>query len=154
MTKDRRKAVFFGSFILSSFFIFFCNWADHPAGIACGNHSGWNILCYDTAAANDDIAANGDTWQDLYSAAEPHIVADRDRTGIFQTLIAAFGVNRMSGGIKAAVWSNEHVVSKGHLCTIENDTVMVGKEVFTDFNVIAIVTPERRYDGKCSSGFS
>ena len=118
------------------------------AGIPDRQHAVRNVLHNDAAAANDHIAADGDTWHDLHACADPDVVADRDGTGVLQPLIAPFRVKRMTSRIEPAVRRDKNVVAKGHLCTVKDNRIVVGKEVFTDGNIAAVIAPERCKDRK------
>ena len=52
--------------------------------------------------------------------------------------------------MEATVWPNEDIIAKDDLCTIENDKVMVGKEILSYLNIISIVAPERGNYGEIS----
>ena len=41
--------------------------ADGTAGISCGNYTIWNIMGYDAAYANYNIADNGDAGKNAYN---------------------------------------------------------------------------------------
>ena len=54
----------------------------------------------DAAAADDDVAADGDARHHLDAAADPHVVAHRDGNARFDAAVAKIGVERMIDGIK------------------------------------------------------
>lgn len=129
-------------------FILLCKYAHDVAGIPNRQHTVRNVLHNDAAAANDHVAADGDARHDLHACADPDIVADRDGTGVLQPLIAPFRVKRMTSRIEPAVRRDKNVVAKGHLCTVKDNRIVVGKEVLADGNVAAVVAPERCKDRK------
>ena len=51
----------------------------------------------------------------------------------------------MSGGIKPATWSNEHIITKLNLCPVQNDTVHIGIKIFANLYIITIITEERLF---------
>lgn len=80
----------------------------------------------DCARADDDVSADGHARAYRDVAADPHIVADGDRIGVFQPFVAALDVQRVPGGVEAAVRRDEHIVAELHLGTVEDDCVVVG----------------------------
>ena len=48
--------------------------------------------------------------------------------------------------METAVRRNKDVIAKFHLSTIKDDQVVVGVEIFAQFDVVAIIAPERRSD--------
>ena len=48
----------------------------------------------------------------------------------------------MAGRIKAAVWPDQNMAAKRHLCTVQNDRVVIGVKMLANGNVIAIIAPE------------
>lgn len=115
-------------------------------------HTVRNVIHDDAAAANDHIAADGDARHDLHARADPDIVADRDGMGVLQPLIALFRVKRMARCIEPAVRRDENVVSKGHLRAVKDNRIVVGKEIFADGNIAAVIAPERCKDRKTLAG--
>ena len=108
------------------------DWANRAAGVACGNPSGRNVPVDHTARADDRAGADRYPRQHLGSCTDPHIVADGDRIGIFQSKPARLGIERMPCGVKPAVWGDKDIVTKGYSCAVEDDAAMVGKKVFAD----------------------
>ena len=92
--------------------------ADHPAGGARRQHPGRHVPGDHAARADNTAVPDGHTRQDGTAAAEPDIVSYRDGTGKLNALSALLRVDGMSGGIKAAVGTDHHVVAKGDLCTV------------------------------------
>ena len=58
----------------------------------------------------------------------------------------------MTGCVQADIGCNEHVVSNGYRCTIQYNQTMIGKKVFADMNITAVIAPEIRQNGKCTIG--
>ena len=72
--------------------------------------------------------------------------------GVLQPLIALFRVKRMARCIEPAVRRDENVVSKGHLRAVKDNRIVVGKEIFADGNIAAVIAPERCKDRKTLAG--
>ena len=45
--------------------------------------------------------------------------------------------------METAVGCDEYIIAECYFCAIQNYGVVVCEEIFTDFYVIAVVTPER-----------
>ena len=84
----------------------------------------------------------------------PYIVADMNGFGIFQSLVPLLHIQGMTCCIESAVGSNKHVVAKGNGRSVQDDAVHIAVEVFTQVDVIAVVTIERLFDEKVLSGLS
>lgn len=122
--------------------------SDHAAGIAHGYGVVGDVVHHYGATANDYVGADGDTGHHLHTATYPYIVAHGDGVGILEALVAALGVDGVAGSVEAAVGGYEDVVAKGDLGGIEDDGVVVGKEVFAYLDVIAVVAPEGGKDAE------
>lgn len=127
--------------------------ADHPAGVAYGDGVIRDILHDDAPAADHHIAADRNAGHHLH-AADPHIVADGDGVGVFEPLVAALSVDGVPRRIKAAVRRDKHVIPKPDFGSVENDEIMVGIKILAELDVVAIVAPERRGDGKALAGLA
>ena len=57
-------------------------------------------------------------------------------------------VQRMTRGIEATGWSDKDIITERYFSLIQNDTVHIGIEIFTNLNVIAIVTIKRLFQQK------
>ena len=53
------------------------------ARVAHGHRMGWDILGHHGACTDHHIIADGNARTDHHAAAEPHVIADGDRTGAF-----------------------------------------------------------------------
>lgn len=123
-------------------FVRFGDGTDDPAGVAHGHRIAGDVLDHHTAAADDDIIADSHAWHHLYTCAEPDVVSHRDGVGIFKALIAALKVDGVACRVESAVRSDKNIVTEGHVPAVEDDEVVVGIEVFTHTDVIAVITPE------------
>ena len=121
---------------------------DHAARIPARDAVWRNILCDDGIRADDRAVANVYARHHGHILADPDVVADRDGTGVLQPLIAPFRVKRMTSRIEPAVRRDKNVVAKGHLCTVKDNRIVVGKEVFTDGNIAAVIASELCKDRK------
>ena len=119
-------------------FVGFGDGSDHAAGVAYGYRVVGDVVHHYGAAANDYVGTDADTRHHLHSATYPYIVAHGDGVGILEALVAALGVDGVTGSVEAAVGGYEYVVAKGDLGGIEDDGVVVGKEVVAYLDVVAI----------------
>lgn len=125
---------------------------DDPAGTAGRQNARRDIAHHNAAACNDRARADGHARHDLHAAAQPHVVADRNRLRIFQQRIARFHIQRMRGRIQAALRRNEDIVPDGDRCAVENDQTVVCVEILPQLDVIAVIAPEVRLNGKFRAG--
>lgn len=130
------------------FFIIFRDWADHFAGIADCHRVARDVFDDHAPSADHNITADRDSGHHLNSATNPHIVPDRDRVGILKSLISALRIDRMTCRVESAVRRNEYIVPKRHFCTVQNDQIVVGKEILTDLNMIPVIAEKRRQNVK------
>lgn len=112
-------------------------------GVPHCQRTGWDILVDHTSGTDDAIIANGYSGQDTDVRSYPHVVAYRNRPGVFQTTVSLIHINGMTGGIKAAIGGDEDIVAKRHLSAVKNHAVHIGIKVLSDLHVIAIVAEER-----------
>ena len=111
---------------------------EYPAGVSGSNNTGWNILCHHAACADYCVAANSDPGKDNGVPADPDIIANSNGVRVLQPIVPLLYVQRMSCGIKGAVWAQEDMAAKRYPGAIEDNTIMVGIEVVTDFDVVAL----------------
>lgn len=71
------------------------------------------------------------------------MISNRNRIGILQSLVSTFKINWMSGCMKPAIGCNENMVAKFYLCPVKNDRIVIGKKIFSDLDVVAVITPKR-----------
>ena len=86
------------------------------------------------------------TWEDVDGGADPDVAADGDGIGVFQAGITSFAVDGMAGCVKAAIGCNEDIVTKGDGSAVQDDRVVVGEEIVTYVDIVAIVAPERSHN--------
>lgn len=127
---------------------------DYATGISGSNNSRRDVACNYAAGTNHGIVADGNTGKYTYAAAYPHIVPNSDGAGIFQALVAQFGVERMTCCVKATMRADKHMVAKGYGSCVEDDAVEVGKKMISHFNAVAVVAVKRRDDGAVVLYFS
>ena len=101
-----------------------------------------NVFCDHASASDDNAASNGHAGHDLNAAAKPNIISHPDGIGIFKAHVPPLRINRVSRRIKAAIRPNKHVISECDLGAIQYDKVMIGVKVFSDLNIVSVVTPE------------
>ena len=105
-----------------------------------------DVLDDNAAGADDNVAADGDAWEDVDGGADPDVAADGDGIGVFQAGITSFAVDGMAGCVKAAIGCNEDIVTKGDGSAVQDDRVVVGEEIVTYVDIVAIVAPERSHN--------
>ena len=120
--------------------------AEDAAGVTGGDAVGRDVMDNDTSRPDDRIVTDCDAGKDLDSCAEPNIAADRNRLVESQPLIPLVGINRVTGGMEAAGWTDKDMIPENHLASVEDDRPVIGKKVFSDLDIIAVITPERRID--------
>ena len=125
-----------------------CDRADHPAWIADGDTIIRNVSVHNAPASDDNIASDRDAREYLDTCTEPDIIADGDRIGVFQSLIAAVTVDGMSCSVESAVWRDKNIISEGDFGAIQNDEIVVGEKVFTDLNLGTVIAPKRCDDAE------
>ena len=93
----------------------------------------------DRPGAYRHIVADGHSGHHRHVAANPDVIAHMDRTGILQSLVSIFDVQRVTGGVERAAWSYEDIVAKGDLSLVEDDAIGIAEEVVAYLNIISIV---------------
>jgi len=81
------------------------------ARIADGEAVCRDIFRDDAARADNAIVTNADAGQDNNIAAKPDVVADGYRRGVFPSLVAQDGVQRVIDGVEGDVGGKEDVVA-------------------------------------------
>ena len=92
--------------------------AHRLAGVAHGNAIGRNILYNNAAAANHNIIANRNTGHNLHPRTEPDIIAYFDGVCVFQPLIAAGKIDRVTRSVKTAHGADKHIMPEGYAAGI------------------------------------
>lgn len=122
---------------ISKQFISRCDWPKHPARISHGNYSGRNILCNYTSCPDDRTVTDMDSRHYDYITAQPDTATDMYGRIHAEALRPFLRVESMVDGVKAAIRTNQCMVSDADSCVvhqraIEIDGHMVFKEdVFT-----------------------
>lgn len=118
------------------------NGAQHPAGVAGGDAVGGDIFGHHAACADDAVVPDGHAGQHGAAAAEPDVAADGDGAGKLGAGAPLFRVDGVAGGVKAAVWSDQHVLPKGDRRAVQDDAVVVDVKSASRVDVAAVVAPE------------
>lgn len=126
--------------------VIFSDFPDNPAWVAGGHAVGWDVLNHDAASTNDGVVTDRDARHHPDSPADPDIVANSDRVGIFHAGISSFRVKRVTGSVEATVRTDKNIVAKGHPACIQDSQVVVGVEVVANLDIPAIVAPEVWFD--------
>ena len=121
---------------------------EDAAGVAGGDDVGGDVAGDYAAGSDGGVVADGDTGEDSYVCTDPHVVAHGDGSGVFESGVAEVYFERMPGGVESAVRSYEYVVAECDRGFVKDDEVEVGKEVFSDMYVVAVVTVKRLLDDK------
>ena len=116
--------------------VFFINFPDDPARIASCDHTIRNIFRYDASASDHNSISNRYSRHDLHTAANPHMIADRDWFCVFQTFISLRGIDGMSSSIKSAIGSDKYMIADCYRRFIQDHKIIIGIEVFTDMDII------------------
>lgn len=123
------------------------------ARVSDGDAIGGDIFDDDASAADDGIVADRHARHDLRAAADPNVVSDCDGGGGFEPPIAQLRVDGVLRGIESANRTDEDVVAEGDGRAVENDGVVIGKEVVSDADIVAVIAPKRRHDEERFSRF-
>ena len=91
---------------------------DRGSSVTDCYNTGRNIFGYYTAGTDYSSIADRNTGKYHGVSADPNVISNCNGAGKFQPCIAALGVERMSCGIKAAVWAKKNVISEHNLSTI------------------------------------
>lgn len=126
--------------------VFFGDLADHLAGISRGERPIGNVLGDDAARTDHGVVADMNTGADHDISADPHVVADGNADAVFAAAAAHIGMERVSRGIQRYVGGDQAIVSDPDLGVVENDTVVIGEEVFAHFDIASVVAVKRRID--------
>ena len=100
----------------------------------------------DRASPDGDVVANCHARQDGDVAPNPYVVPDGDRPCPFLTGIALYRVSAVTSSIDVDIRADETVVANRHTGFIEDGEVEIGKETFTNTDLLAVVTTERLVD--------
>lgn len=119
---------------------------EDAAGVAGGDDVGGDVAGDHAAGSDGGVVADGDTGEDGYVCADPHVVAHGDGSGVFESGVAEVYFEGMPGSVESAVGGYEYVVAECDRGFVKYDEVEVGKEVFTDMYVVAVVTVKRLLD--------
>ena len=136
------------------FAIRFCDRAANPAGVAKGDDAVGDIMVDEAACADHDVATDRDTRQDDAIAAKPNITANVNRKRGLEVLISQRGVQRVQRGVKRAVRADEHIVPKHDFSGIDENTVVVQKEILANFDIVPEPAEQVWFNIKVFTGFS
>ncbi len=106
---------------------------------ADGKHTCRYILRHNAACADDGVITDGDARANLHAHANPDVIADGDRLGIFQSGVALCNIERMACGRDTAVRADEHMVADGDRRRVQNHKVMVGIKCTADTRMAAVI---------------
>lgn len=129
----------------------FRNFSDNPAWIADGNRIVRNIFYYNASSADDHIAADRHARHYLNARADPDIIADSNGIGVFQPLISALKIDRMTGCVKVAVRT---IVTRAVMSRFyndkERDTAIKSTKRITKSTFFLLISPKiLRCYGRC-----
>ena len=135
----------------------------HRAGrIAVGQIAGWNIFCHHAPGADDHIVAYGHAAYYRSVAGDPYIVAYADLLGKFSHGCPALFIKthpllsdeRVVGGHKGHIGTEADIVSYVDGAVVHDRQVKIGKKVFADESVAAVVELYRSLKIIYLSGFA
>ena len=91
----------------------------------------------DTSGTNDNIVSYGNAGKYLHATAKPDVIANMDGLGGFHVGSPQVCIQRMQGGVEAALRGNFYIVTENDLAGVHNDSVVVDKEPVAGFHVFA-----------------
>ena len=107
-----------------------------------------NILRHHCSCSYYSIISDCNPWHYAHSRPYPYVTAYFYRPCILKTFKALPGVKGVPRRVKPAVWTDQYVVSKNNLITVQYYAVVICIEIFTYLNVISVIAPKRRLDQK------
>lgn len=135
-------------------FIFVGNFTKDVAGIADGDDIVGKILCHNASGADYYVIADFDTGHDYGVSANPHIVPYGDGDAVLIAGISGFRMERVSGGVDGHIRRNLGIFPNNDFAYIQDGKVVIGKEIFTYFDVASVVTMKRSIDKNIFAGFA
>ena len=134
-------------FILIELFpVSFPDLAQDPAWISGSKAPVGDVPGDDAARSDRDVVSDGDPGEDDSIAADPDIVTNSDGLAVFIKGITTVRMNRMAGCVDGYIGGHLAVVADLYLCHIQDRAVVVGKEVFSHFDVGSVITVKGRID--------
>lgn len=109
--------------------------AANTTGVSKGDNAVGDIVIDETARADDDIATDDHPGKDDTVSAKPNVASDADGKRDLEILIPKSGVQWVQRGVKRAVRADEHVISEHDLARINQNAVVVHKEVLADLDI-------------------
>ena len=126
--------------------IFFCDWTDYTARIACCKRPIGNVFCNDATSADDWIIANPHARANYNVAANSYVVTDNDFHTVFVAECSYIGVQGMPCRIKSYVRRNETIFTKCDFRIVEKGAVIIDKTVFPYMDIWSIIAIKGRID--------
>lgn len=102
-----------------------------------------DVFHHDASGPDNAVVTDFDSRQYRDSGANPYVVADSDWAGIFEPFVALYGIYGMSGCIKSAVGSDEHIVAECYRRLVKDYKIEVGVKIISYADVVSIITVER-----------
>ena len=112
--------------------------ADDAAGVAHHEGSG-DVLGDDSSCTDHGVLADGHAAQDDSSATDPYVVFNGDGRACFPVVGAVAGVERMGGGHKLYVATNQYGRADADRADVQEDGAEVEEGTVTDVGVHAVV---------------
>ena len=114
--------------------------------VAGGNAPVRDIFGHNASCADDHVVSDMYAGADYGIAAEPYVIPDGYFLAVFISGTAGNGVDGMACRIDCHIWSHLAVVADFNAGDVQQGTVIVGKKVFTDFDMFSIVAVKGRID--------
>ena len=130
--------------------VLFRDLANHVAGIAEGEHIVRDVFRDDGACADHDVVTDRHSRHDTDISTDPDIVPDRDIDPVLISGVPCLRMKRVSCGAEHDIRSAHDIVPDGDLAHVQNDKVVVSKEILPDRDVVSIIAEERRLDAEVS----
>lgn len=115
---------------------------DDPAWIASGKHTLWNAARHHATCPNHRPIANGCSWTDDCSTADPNVFPDRDRRTELQPESTFCGRKWVRGGINVDSGAQERVTADTNGIDVQEDAVYVDINIATEHHVVSVVAME------------
>ena len=122
------------------------------AGVADGEAVCRDVFGDDATGAYDAARANGHAGQDDDAAAEPDVVFDGYRRGVFPGGATQGRMQRVADGVERDVGREQYAVADGNRAAIEDGAAAVGIKEAAEADAATVVAVKRRGDVDAAGG--
>ena len=150
---SERERTFPPLFVREAHFVLLGQGADDAARVARRQNACGDIPRDHAAGADDGVVPDGHAAADDDVGSQPHVVADGDGAGV---LVVELGAVRRPAHVPVAcqkgmygrddgdVRPDKALLADMHGGAVEDDEVEVGKEIFADVGIAAVIEADRR----------